>query len=107
MLAALLKDLCVDMVEEYVIRRFNFYNLVARYVRKIKMDKPGHPFYLCPSSPGCEADYNYYVLWDDSVRRITDQPIKKVRVKINDSHEMTVDEFLEMCATARSCTGIS
>ena len=92
-LATFLKNVVYrDVLEEDKIICCGFGNLVGRYVRKIKEDKSGHPFYLCPNDPGLEEEYNYHVQWKGG----------KVLIQVNNSGKMSVDEFFKICETSRS-----
>ncbi|MHA2064318.1 MAG: hypothetical protein ACXABY_08055 [Candidatus Thorarchaeota archaeon] len=63
-----------------------FDDLVARFIRKHKEDKAGG-FYIYPAIPNQDQDYNYYVTNTDD----------GIKVKVNKSPEMTIDEFYKMC----------
>ena len=98
-LATFLKHAVIDYGfkerEDTEIACGGFADLVARYITKIKEDKPGHPFYVAPNVPGLEEEYNYHVK----------NTIRGVFVQVNDSENMSVDEFLKICKTQRN-TGI-
>ena len=73
-----------------------FSDLVARYVTKIREDRPGHPFYICPNLPGLEEEYNYHVR----------NTMRGLYIQVNHSEAVPVDQFLNTCKSHRT-TGMA
>ena len=74
-----------------------FDDVVARYIRMHREDKSYHPFYIYPAIAGQKEEYNYYVTYKNDAESIS--------VKVNDSNEMSIDEFLELCAANTGMLG--
>jgi hypothetical protein len=64
-----------------------FDDLVARFIRLHKKDEPGN-FYIVPEQSGYGEEFTYYVTFING---------KDLSVKVNESEEMTLDQFEEFC----------
>lgn len=82
-----IKNLCVD-----------FDDLVAQFIRMHREDKSGHPFYIYPTNTDKKEDYNYHVTLNRPTFRDRDDPtFKCISVQVNNSDDMSIDEFMKMC----------
>ncbi len=101
-LANFLKNVVIDYGflqkerEDHQIACGGFDDMVARYITKIREDKPGHPLHLSPNVTGLEEEYNYHVR----------NTMRGIYVQVNNSDQMSVDQFLKTCRTSRNTGSI-
>ena len=65
----------------------DFGSIVASFITNTKENSPGHPFYFCPAVADQAEEYNYFVTSNG----------EKLSIRVNNSAEMSVEEFQEMC----------
>lgn len=70
-----------------------FSDLVARYIRKLKRDQPGHTFYIFPNISDVEEEYIY---------RVQATAAGAIQVQVNNSSKMSIDQFMKLCRDCKN-----
>lgn len=97
--------------KENLITTTGFGDLVAQFISMHRVDKSSHPFYILPAIHGQKRKYNYYVTKNKSYATWVQfwyrcYTTDGIQVRMNNSKEMSVAEFVKMCAADTGITNI-